>query len=97
MAEFRMSLMDRQRMARDTMAFWFNTSETWYEFRVGQHADFVFIDPSPESAGDNSLATIPGLFLPSHRSRRFKVSWLHPEAKCKEIEKHAHTFRKESR
>jgi len=64
MAEFQMSLMDWQRIARDTMAFWFNTNETRYEFRAGQHADFVFMDPSPESAGDNSrtfsLANSPG-------------------------------------
>jgi ferredoxin-NADP reductase len=64
MAEFQMSLMDRQRIARDTMAFWFNTNESRYEFRAGQHADFVFVDPSPESAGDNSrtlsLANSPG-------------------------------------
>ena len=36
------------------MAFWFNTNETWYEFPAGLHGDFVFVDPSPESAGDNS-------------------------------------------
>jgi len=54
MAEFQMSLVDRQRIARDTMAFSFNTIETRYEFRAGQHADFVFEAPSPESAGDNS-------------------------------------------
>jgi len=26
-----------------------------------------------------------------------KVSWLHTQAKCREVAKHAHTFRKESR
>ena len=64
MAEFQMSLMDRQRIARDTMAFWFNTNEARYEFRAGQHADFVFMDPSSENAGDNSrtfsFANSPG-------------------------------------
>ena len=64
MAEFQMSLVDRQRIARDTMAFWFNTNETRYEFRAGQHADFLFMNPPTESAGDNSrtlsLANSPG-------------------------------------
>lgn len=64
MAAFQMSLMDRQRIARDTMAFWVDTNEARYDFRAGQHADFVFTDPSPESAGDNSrtfsIANSPG-------------------------------------
>jgi ferredoxin-NADP reductase len=49
MAEYQMTLMDRQRIARDTMAFWFDTNGTRYEFRAGQHADFVF-----GNEGDNS-------------------------------------------
>jgi ferredoxin-NADP reductase len=64
MAEFQMSLVDRQRIARDTMAFWFGTNETRYEFRAGQHADFVFMNPPSKSGGDNSrtfsLANSPG-------------------------------------
>jgi ferredoxin-NADP reductase len=54
MAEYQMTLMDRQRIARDTMAFWFDTNGTSYEFRAGQHADFVFMDPSIGDEGDNS-------------------------------------------
>ncbi len=49
MAEYLMTLMDRQRIARDTLAFWFHTNGARYEFRAGQHADFVF-----GSDGDNS-------------------------------------------
>lgn len=49
MAEYQMTLLDRQRIARDTMAFWFDTNGASYEFRAGQHADFVF-----GSASDNS-------------------------------------------
>jgi ferredoxin-NADP reductase len=49
MAEYQMTLMDRQRIARDTMAFRFNTDGARYEFRAGQHADFVL-----GSEGDNS-------------------------------------------
>ena len=41
MAEYQMTLVDRQRIARDTMAFWFDTNGARYEFRAGQHADFV--------------------------------------------------------
>src|SRR6266403_46557 len=58
MAEYQMTLMDRQRIARDTMAFWFDTNGARYEFRAGQHADFVF-----GSESDNyrtlSLASSP--------------------------------------
>jgi ferredoxin-NADP reductase len=49
MAEYQTTLVDRQRIARDTMAFWSDTNGVSYEFRAGQHADFVF-----ESASDNS-------------------------------------------
>src|SRR5271167_24484 len=42
MPEHQMILTDRQRIARDTMAFWFNAKETGFSFRPGQHADFIF-------------------------------------------------------
>ena len=54
MAEYEMTLMDRQRVARDTMAFWFDTNGAHYEFRAGQHADFTFWQPSVNCEGDNS-------------------------------------------
>ncbi len=54
MAEYEMALMDRQRIARDTMAFWFDTNGRRYEFRAGQHADFVFPRPCMGSESDNS-------------------------------------------
>ena len=54
MAEYQMTLMDRQRIARDTMAFWFDTNSIRYEFRAGQHADFVFSRPYEGSEGENS-------------------------------------------
>jgi len=54
MAEYQMTLMDRQRIARDTMAFWLDTNGINYEFRAGQHADFTFLHPSPEHEGDSS-------------------------------------------
>ena len=54
MAEYQMTLMDRQRIARDTMAFWFDTNGARFEFRAGQHADFVFTHPCTGSESDNS-------------------------------------------
>jgi ferredoxin-NADP reductase len=54
MAEYQMTLVDRQRIARDTMAFWFEADGTRFEFRAGQHADFVFTRPCMGSESDNS-------------------------------------------
>jgi ferredoxin-NADP reductase len=77
MAEFQMSLMDRQRIARETMAFWFDTNGSSYEFRAGQHADFVFTYPSMADPGDTSrtfsLANSPhdkGLVMIALRMRQ---------------------------
>src|SRR4029077_3551533 len=54
MAEYEMTLVDRQRIARDTMAFWFDTNGASFGFRAGQHADFVFARPYTEGESDNS-------------------------------------------
>ncbi len=54
MAHYQMTLVDRQRIARDTMAFWFGTNGANFEFRAGQHADFVSTDPCMGSESDNS-------------------------------------------
>jgi ferredoxin-NADP reductase len=63
MAEYEMTLVDRQRIARDTMAFRFDTNDASFGFRAGQHANFVFPHPCIESEGDNSrtfsLASAP--------------------------------------
>jgi ferredoxin-NADP reductase len=63
MAEYEMTLVDRQRIARDTMAFWFDTNGASFEFRAGQHADFAFTRACMGSECDNSrtfsLATSP--------------------------------------
>jgi ferredoxin-NADP reductase len=58
MAEYQMTLMDRQRIAKDTMAFSLDTNEARYEFRAGQHADFVFGSESDNSR-TFSLASSP--------------------------------------
>jgi ferredoxin-NADP reductase len=54
MAEYQMTLVDRQTIARDTMAFWFDANGASFEFRAGQHADFVFTRPCMGSESDNS-------------------------------------------
>src|SRR5580692_5897276 len=54
MAEYQMTLVDRQRIARDTMASWFDTNGASFGFRAGQHADFVFAHPGVEGESDNS-------------------------------------------
>src|ERR1035438_4195619 len=63
MAEYKLTLVDRQRIARNTMAFWFDTNGSSFTFRAGQHADFVFDDPCTERESDNfrtfSLASSP--------------------------------------
>ena len=58
MAEYQMTLVDRQRIARDTMAFWLDTNGTRYEFRAGQHADFGFGNAS-DNSHTFSLASSP--------------------------------------
>jgi ferredoxin-NADP reductase len=54
MTEYQMTLVDRQRIARETMAFWFDTNRAGFEFRAGQHADFAFAAPCTGSESDNS-------------------------------------------
>jgi len=54
MAEYQMTLVDRQRIAKHTMAFWFDTNGANFEFRAGQHADFVFTHACTGSESDNS-------------------------------------------
>ena len=54
MPEYQITLVRRQRIARDTMALWFDTNGATYQFRPGQHADFAFLQPSPEHERDNS-------------------------------------------
>ena len=63
MAEYRMTLVDRQQIASDTMAFWFEPDEGYFEFRPGQHVDFVFAQPQQGCENDNfrtfSIASCP--------------------------------------
>ena len=54
MAEYQMTLVDRERIARDTMAFWFHKTGAGLEFRAGQHADFAFVRPYLGIEGDYS-------------------------------------------
>ena len=54
MAEYQMTFVDRERIARDTMAFWFHKTGAGLEFRAGQHADFAFVRPYMGIEGDYS-------------------------------------------
>lgn len=54
MADYQMTLVDRQRIARGTMTFWFDTNGREYDFRAGQHADFTFMHPPVGDESDNS-------------------------------------------
>jgi ferredoxin-NADP reductase len=64
MAEYQMTLVDRERIANDTMAFWFHKTGPGFEFRAGQHADFAFVRPYQGIEGDYSrtfsIASSPG-------------------------------------
>lgn len=83
MTDYQMTLVDRQRIARGTMTFWFDTNGSEYDFRAGQHADFAFVHPPVGDESDNSrtfsLASSPhdtGLIMIAMRMRetRFKTS-----------------------
>ncbi len=54
MPEYQMTLVDRQRIDRDTMTFWFDPNGANFEFRAGQHADFAFTHPCTGIESDNS-------------------------------------------
>src|ERR1700758_1450872 len=47
MALCHMTLVDRQTIAKDTTAFWLDTNGASFEFRAGQHADFILTRPFP--------------------------------------------------
>jgi len=75
-ANYQMTLVDRQRIARGTMTFWFDTNGSDFDFRAGQHADFAFLHPSVGDESDNlrtfSLANSPhdkGLVMIAMRMR----------------------------
>jgi ferredoxin-NADP reductase len=54
MPECQITLVRRQIIARDNLAFWFDANDATYQFRAGQHADFAFFQTSPDHELDNS-------------------------------------------
>jgi ferredoxin-NADP reductase len=74
--DYQMTLVDRQRIPRGTMTFWFDSNGNDYDFRAGQHADFAFLHPPVGGESDNvrtfSLANSPhdkGLVMIAMRMR----------------------------
>ncbi len=57
MAEYLLALKYRQEVAKDTMAFWFDTLGSGYIFRAGQNANFILVDP-PETDGGGNARTL---------------------------------------
>jgi ferredoxin-NADP reductase len=55
MALCHMNLVDRQTIAKDTTAFWLDTNGASFEFRAGQHADFILTRSLPATHGGSSL------------------------------------------
>jgi hypothetical protein len=54
MAANQMTVIGRQRIARDTMVCWFDTNGASFEFQAGQHADFILSHPCIGTESDNS-------------------------------------------
>jgi ferredoxin-NADP reductase len=67
MAEYLLGLNDRQEVAKDTMAFWFETLGTGYTFKAGQSADFILIDP-PETDGEGNARSFSFATSPNNRT-----------------------------
>jgi ferredoxin-NADP reductase len=57
MSERLLVLKDRQEVAKDTMAFRFDTVGAGYTFRPGQNADFTLLNP-PEIDGEGNVRTL---------------------------------------
>ena len=57
MAKYLLALNDRREVAKDTMAFWFDTLGSGYTFRAGQNAHFILVDP-PETDGEGDGRTL---------------------------------------
>lgn len=55
MALCHLTLVDRQTIAKDTTAFWIDTNGASFEFRAGQHADFIRTRSFPATCGSSSL------------------------------------------
>jgi ferredoxin-NADP reductase len=67
MTEYLLPLKHRQVVARDTMAFWFDTLGTGFTFKAGQNADFRLID-SPQTDGEGKARTFSFATSPNDRA-----------------------------
>jgi len=62
-----LNLKHRQAVAKDTMAFWFDTLGTSYTFKAGQNAHFILIDP-PKTDGEGNARTFSFATSPNDRA-----------------------------
>lgn len=62
--DYLMTLTNRREIAEETMEFTFDTGESDYQFKAGQHTDFTLIDPPYTDAEGNirtfSFVNAPG-------------------------------------
>ncbi len=65
MPEFMLALKDRKEVAKDTMAFWFDTAGSGYAFRAGQNADFTLVEGPADAQGH--ARTFSFASSPSHK------------------------------
>ena len=77
MDEYIVTLKDRQQVAQDTMAFWFDIAGAGYTFRAGQNAAFTLLDPPETDAAGNirtlsvaSSPTAPNSLMVAMRMRK---------------------------
>lgn len=63
MTEYFFTLKDRLEIAEDTMAFWFDTSETNFSFKAGQYLNMTILEPKEVDERSNtrpfSIASSP--------------------------------------
>ncbi|HLY59174.1 MAG TPA: FAD-dependent oxidoreductase [Terriglobia bacterium] len=67
MSDYLLVLKDREKVAKDTMAFRFDTVGAGYTFRPGQNADFSLVNP-PETDDQGNVRTLSFATSPNDRA-----------------------------
>jgi len=79
MAEHQFQLIDRQEIAEQTMAFWFDTAGHEFSFEAGQNCDFTLIDP-PQTDAEGNKRTFSIASSPSEEGRIMIATRMRPTA-----------------